>query len=211
MSCIVINNKIKKINNIFLEELLTFQIKRFLLKILKDFKESKKITERTYLFHKEEIEIIFKNICHGLVDKIKFILTNINISNIYHFVPDDNFNNYNNYEDFIRYYENNNIEYIYELFGFYDKNTLKNNEIEKIYSDRGGFIVAFELWELNEKKKIEKKNKCINNINSSSNNIILNTHDNTFSENSFLKKDLNKFLEINLDFNNISENHIQKL
>ncbi len=164
MSCIILNNEVKKINNIFLEEILTFKLKRFMLELLKDFRTSKIITEKVFVFLKNEIETMLNNTYYGLIDKIRINLKKISIVNLHHFIPNNQIIlDFNDYDKFINYYENNYVDYILELYGFIDKNVFNYDKGVQFYSNKGGFLICPEIWEIKENKNyasnIEEYNK----------------------------------------------------
>ncbi len=193
MSCIIINKnnekKIKKINNVLLEEILTFKIKRYLLNIKNELKKNKQITERLFNVLEEEINHIFKKPHFEFIHVIKNYMKNLDIQYLYHFIPENiPLNNFNNYQDLYEYYKSNLDEYIYEVYGFHDNNVSNHNETNKIYAESGIILTIENIWKIN----LNNTNNQNNILNYKNNNIFLKNKINNSNKSESSKSDSSK-------------------
>ncbi len=153
MSCIIVSEKntkqkiIKKINNNLLKDILVFKIKNYMENLNKYFLDFKIIHLYSYNFYSEKIKQIFLqlNLKSIIFEKVIYLIKKKNIEELNYFVSDFNLN-LDSFQKIKDYYENIQIDFLNELYGFEDEELFDNfgNKIE--YSTNGKHAIFDYLW-----------------------------------------------------------------
>jgi hypothetical protein len=143
MSCVIVNDKVKKINNKLLFEVLYFKLKQFIKKIKKDL-EQKEIISKNLINIYKDIDVMFNtNINYNILSYLKNIYKK-NLDNINYFINNESIQ-INKYEDVINYFENIDLEYILEINSFEDEPKY-DYKGERMYYSKNGHSFIFDIW-----------------------------------------------------------------
>jgi hypothetical protein len=143
MSCIIVDNKVKKINNKLLLEVLFFKIKQFIKKIKRDLEQKEIINTKIINIFKDIDLLCVENINYSFLTLIKNIYKK-NIINTNYFINNDLIE-INKYDDIINYFENIELEYILNINSFEDEVKYDHKGDRLIYSKNGHSFI-FDIW-----------------------------------------------------------------
>ncbi len=140
MSCVIYleetnEKKVKKINNELIKDVLLFKIKSYLTKLNNNLLNFKVIPHYSYIFYEEKIKFIFSpsNTKSILFEKLKNIIKKKNFNDLnYFYNPNLNFENF---EQIKNYYENTEIDFINNLYGF------EIDDVYDIYGNKTEFSI----------------------------------------------------------------------